>query len=52
MQDVLPEVRCRTEGAEAYRLIEELYPICRSITGDGVRQSLRLLQKTIPLKTA
>jgi aminopeptidase-like protein len=37
------------EGLAAYAIIEALYPICRSITGDGVRQSLRLLQRTIPL---
>jgi aminopeptidase-like protein len=31
------------------RLIRELYPICRSITGDGVRETLRLLGERIPL---
>ena len=30
-------------------LMHELYPICRSITGDGVRQTLNILQKDIPL---
>jgi aminopeptidase-like protein len=36
-------------GASMVHLIEELYPICRSITGDGVRQTLRILQQHIPL---
>jgi aminopeptidase-like protein len=30
-------------------LIAELYPICRSITGDGLRATLRRLQREIPL---
>jgi aminopeptidase-like protein len=32
------------------RLIEELYPICRSITGDGVRRTLDLIGRHIPLE--
>ena len=32
------------------RLAEELFPICRSITGNGVRQSLRILGQYIPLE--
>ena len=36
-------------GAEMHAMVRELYPICRSITGDGVRHSLRLLQRIAPL---
>ena len=34
-----------------YQLIERLYPICRSITGDGVRETLGILGEFIPLET-
>jgi len=37
-------------GQEIYKLIEELYPICRSITGDGFRESMQILRKHIPLE--
>ena len=36
-------------GHDLYALVEELYPICRSITGDGVRETLKNLEKHIPL---
>lgn len=36
-------------GQQMHALIAELYPICRSITGDGVRQTLRRIQTEIPL---
>ena len=32
------------------KLIEELYPICRSITGNGVRVTLSILEKHFPLE--
>ncbi len=32
-----------------YALIERLYPICRSITGNGTRQTLSILREYIPL---
>jgi aminopeptidase-like protein len=37
-------------GREMHELMRELYPICRSITGEGVRQSLAILQRRIPLE--
>ncbi len=36
-------------GQEIYQLLAELYPICRSITGNGFRESLRLIEQYIPL---
>ena len=36
-------------GEEMFRLIRRLYPICRSITGNGVRESLEILKEHIPL---
>jgi aminopeptidase-like protein len=36
-------------GREMYELIAELYPLCRSLTGDGVRKTLSILNKHIPL---
>ncbi len=33
-----------------YEFVEELYPICRSITGDGVRATLRTIAREIPIE--
>jgi len=35
-------------GQKMYALAERLFPICRSITGDGVRQTLSILQEIVP----
>ncbi len=37
-------------GKRMHDFIAELYPICRSITGEGVRETLRMIQKRIPLE--
>ena len=37
-------------GPFMHQLMAQLFPICRSITGDGVRETLRILQDHIPLK--
>ena len=37
------------DGAALYQTVAALYPICRSITGEGVRQSLQILQEKVPL---
>lgn len=37
-------------GAEAHALCADLYPLCRSLTGEGVRQTLRRLHEIIPMR--
>jgi len=37
-------------GEELHRFAADLYPICRSITGDGIRRTLRLIKSRIPLQ--
>jgi len=37
-------------GEELLRLVADLYPICRAITGDGVRETLRRIAEIIPLE--
>jgi aminopeptidase-like protein len=37
-------------GNEMHRFAGDLYPICRSITGDGIRQTLNMIQDRIPLE--
>lgn len=37
-------------GEAMYRLVADLYPICRSITGEGVRQTLAKIGERIPLE--
>ena len=36
-------------GQEMYQLISDLYPICRSITGSGFRETLSIINKYIPI---
>lgn len=38
------------KGKELYNLIRRLYPICRSITGNGVRETLKIIKEYIPLE--
>jgi aminopeptidase-like protein len=37
-------------GEGMYQFIRQLYPICRSITGNGVRETLNLIKEHIPLE--
>ena len=36
-------------GHEAYELMERLFPLCRSLTGDGVRATFDVLEEEIPI---
>jgi aminopeptidase-like protein len=44
-----PNAALIPSGEELYRLIVDLYPLCRSITGDGLRATLRRLGEVVPL---
>lgn len=37
-------------GGEMHRFVSELFPICRSITGNGIRETLSRIGKRIPLE--
>jgi aminopeptidase-like protein len=50
MPDFLEQLSGTVDGREIYQLVARIYPICRSITGDGVRETLRCLQRHIALQ--
>lgn len=37
-------------GKEMYELVKRMFPICRSITGNGIRVTLKIIQEHIPIK--
>lgn len=48
--DSLTTLGSQDPGTTMLDFIADLYPICRSITGEGVRETLRMIQKRIPLE--
>lgn len=48
---LLSELTADAAGRRMYALIAELYPLCRSITGDGVRKSHEILRRVVPLRS-
>ena len=50
IDDLLSSIEPEAVGQDIYQLIKELYPFCRSITGDGVRLTLDILKQYIPLE--
>jgi aminopeptidase-like protein len=48
---VLAEPTAReAAGDEAYELMRRLFPLCRSLTGDGVRGTFDVIEEQIPLE--
>jgi aminopeptidase-like protein len=47
--DLRRELDLDALGARMYECVEDLYPLCRSITGEGTRETLRRLDKHAPL---
>jgi aminopeptidase-like protein len=47
--NIRPQIAAVDIGAEIHAMAAELFPICRSITGDGVRQTLDILGRHIDL---
>jgi aminopeptidase-like protein len=50
LEQLLESSDLRDAGERMYGFISELYPICRSITGDGFRETLRRVREHISLK--
>ena len=42
-------MRIDNHGEYMYEIIKKLFPICRSITGEGFRKSLKILSNELPL---
>jgi aminopeptidase-like protein len=49
LEDLIPELDLPQLGDSMHALITELFPICRSITGDGMRTTLRAITANIPM---
>lgn len=48
--EALREIDLGSSGAKMHALMAELFPICRSITGDGFRQTLEVLGRHVPVE--
>lgn len=44
----LPVSNNEQPGRQMYALMQRLWPICRSITGDGARETLKILREQLP----
>ena len=49
MHDTTELLKAGAIGEQMYGLVKDLYPICRSITGNGVRETLERISQEIPV---
>jgi aminopeptidase-like protein len=49
ISDYLQQADSIVAGSDMYALVRDLYPICRSITGPGVRDTLARVSDVVPL---
>ena len=50
LKELIDSIDFAAAGHQMYQLVSELYPICRSITGNGVRETLSKIKSIIPLE--
>src|SRR5215469_664854 len=50
MSRTTPDPNSQELGQDIYSFVSDLYPICRSITGNGLRETLRRIRERIPLQ--
>jgi aminopeptidase-like protein len=50
LKDMNKPIDLDAAGTQMYQLVCELYPFCRSITGNGVRETLNKIKSVIPLE--
>jgi len=48
--EIFDQAGANVPGEQLHRFAQELFPICRSITGDGLRRTLALVRERIPLQ--
>lgn len=41
-------MNCMEPGQKMYHIAKEIFPLCRSITGNGVRETHKILKKYLP----
>jgi aminopeptidase-like protein len=49
LTELINTIDVKKFGQEMYEQVADLYPICRSITGNGIRETLQRIQRHVPL---